>query len=78
MQDTLNYPVKLNAKLAFLAGAVDSGDGPPTQGARLVFGDLAARADAQRAALDDVMYEDVIAFNTLIASYHLPAITPPE
>ncbi len=77
-QDTLNFPVKLNAKLTFLAGAIGSGDGPPTGGARQVFGDLARRVDAQRAALDDVMYEDVVAFNALIASYQLPAITPPE
>ena len=78
MQDTLNYPIKLNAKLAFLAGVVGSADTAPTQGSREVFTDVAARIDKQRDALKDVLYEDVIAFNTLVASYHLPAVTTPE
>ena len=78
MQDTLNYPIKLNAKLVFLAGVVGSGDGPPTQGSRDVFTDLAERVDKQRAALDDFLYEDVVSFNALVASFQLPAITPPE
>jgi hypothetical protein len=78
MQDTLNYPIRLNAKLVFLAGVVGSGDGPPTQGSRDVFADLAERVDKQRAALDDVLYEDVVSFNALVASFQLPAITPPE
>ena len=78
MQDTLNYPIKLNAKLVFLAGVVGSGDGPPTQGSRDVFADLAERVDKQRAALDDALYEDVVSFNALVASFQLPAITPPE
>lgn len=77
-QDTLNYPIKLNAKLAFLAEVVGSGDGPPTQGAREVFTDLAQRVDVQISALTDVLYEDVVSFNALVASFQLPAITPPE
>ncbi len=78
VQDTLNFPIKLNAKLVFLAGVVGSGDGPPTQGAREVYSDLAARVDAQRELLKDVLYEDVVSFNSLVASFQLPAITPPE
>ncbi len=77
-QDTLNYPVKLNAKLVYLARVVASGDGPPTQGAREVYTNLAERVDQQREALNDVLFEDVVSFNALVASFQLPALTPPE
>src|SRR5207237_3810819 len=39
-QDTLNYPAKLNAKLAGLLGSVGSADFAPTKGMRDVFEDI--------------------------------------
>ncbi len=76
-QDTLNYPVKLNAKLAFLAGVVSSGDGTPTKGAQVVYTEVATRVDRQLELLADILGEDLISFNVLIGSLRLPAVTLP-
>ncbi len=39
-QDPLNYPIRLNNKIASLGLIVDSGEARPTDGAHLVFGEL--------------------------------------
>ncbi|MDZ7756385.1 hypothetical protein [Rhodohalobacter sp.] len=46
-QDVLNFPIKLNNKLAALASTVATGDGRPTQQQYEVYVDLAAKVDAQ-------------------------------
>ncbi len=51
-QDPLNYPIKLNNKLAALLNVVEGGEAAPTEGARLVFADLSAKLAAQLAALE--------------------------
>ena len=51
-QDPLNYPIKLNNKLAALLGVIEGGDAAPTEGARLVFADLSAKLATQMGALD--------------------------
>jgi photosystem II stability/assembly factor-like uncharacterized protein len=76
-QDTLNFPVKLNTKLAGLSGAVGSGDTAPTAQQRALFADLSARIDPQFAALRQVEEQEVAAFNSLIQTSALPAIAPP-
>ena len=51
-QDPLNYPIRLNNKLAALQGIVESGDYKPTDQSYAVFKDLSARLDKQLAQLD--------------------------
>ncbi len=51
-QDPLNYPIKLNNKIAALAGVVESSDNKPTDQSYTVFKELSARLDAQLQALD--------------------------
>ncbi|MFP8488875.1 WD40/YVTN/BNR-like repeat-containing protein [Gracilimonas sp. Q87] len=46
-QDVLNFPIKLNNKLAALASTVATGDGRPTQQQYEVYVDLADKVDAQ-------------------------------
>lgn len=46
-QDVLNFPIKLNNKLASLASTVATGDGRPTQQQYEVYVDLAAQIDEQ-------------------------------
>lgn len=46
-QDVLNYPIKLNNKLASLASTVATGDGRPTQQQYEVYLDLSAQVDEQ-------------------------------
>lgn len=54
-QDPLNYPIKLNDKLAGLIGVIDSADAPPTDGARAVFADLSGQLAQQLAALETAL-----------------------
>ena len=74
-QDTLNYPVKLNTKLANLAGSVGAGDAAPTRQAQELYAELAGRVDEELARLRTVTSEDVAAFNDLVRKAKLPAVS---
>jgi photosystem II stability/assembly factor-like uncharacterized protein len=54
-QDPLNYPIRLNNKLAALQSIVESGDARPTDQAYAVFKELSARLDRDLARLDEVV-----------------------
>ena len=56
-QDPLNYPIKLNDKLAGLIGVIDSADAAPTDGARAVFADLSGQLARQLQALETALTE---------------------
>jgi photosystem II stability/assembly factor-like uncharacterized protein len=56
-QDPLNYPIRLNDKLAGLFGFVVSGDGAPTSGAREVFQMLDTQLRAQASRLKAIEAE---------------------
>ena len=73
-QDALNYPIKLNNKLAALSATVDGGDFAPTMQAYDVYNDLTARIDAQLAALGRIKSDDIAAFNRDYTSKGLPVI----
>ena len=73
-QDTLNYPARLNAKLASLGGYIGGADFAPTRGMREVFGDVAKRVDAQIAKWDALAKSDVAAFDKLVRSSGVPAV----
>jgi hypothetical protein len=66
-QDPLNYPIKLNNKLAALQGVVEGGDGRPTEQSYAVFKQLSARLDEQLAKLDAIVKSDVPALNKELA-----------
>jgi hypothetical protein len=76
--DTLNFPVKLNSKLAGVYGAVAGADAAPTKQAVAVFESLADRADTHRATLNEIIDRDVAALNTMIRDAQIPAIVPRE
>jgi hypothetical protein len=73
-QDQLNFPTRLNAKLAGLTSVVASADGAPTRQSYEVFHDLSTRIDQQLIHLQEVMAQDVAAFNELIHTSGIPAI----
>ncbi len=75
-QDTLNFPVKLNSKLAALGNSVGAGDTAPTKQQQDLFADLAARIAVHLDALKALEQDDVAAFNALVRDAALPAITP--
>src|SRR5690606_2205424 len=72
-QDTLNFPVMINAKLAALIAVAGSAEGKPTKQSYDVFEDLSKRTDAQLAKLKEIVDKDVKAFSDLIQSANLPA-----
>ena len=74
-QDPLNYPIRLNNKLAALMGVVESGDARPTDQSYAVFKDLSAQLDAQLSKLDGLMRADLPAFNKLLAGSHLQPVS---
>ncbi|MBP6823675.1 MAG: glycosyl hydrolase, partial [Acidobacteria bacterium] len=71
-QDPLNYPIRLNNKLAALAGSVAGPDAAPTDQAYQVFDDLNARTNAQLEKLKQAMATDVPAFNKLVRDQNVP------
>jgi hypothetical protein len=75
--DTMDHPIKLNARVAALAAVVASGEAAPTRQARQVFEDLSARVAEQLQRLSKLIDTDVAAFNTLIREAGVPAIAPP-
>ena len=75
-QDPLNYPIRLNNKLAALQGIVESGDARPTDQSYAVFKDLSARLDKELARLDALVKSDLVALNRLLAQLNLILIVP--
>ncbi|TMG37902.1 MAG: glycosyl hydrolase [Chloroflexi bacterium] len=74
-QDTLNYPAKLNLKIGGLAMAVGSADFAPTKAMLDVFEDLSRRADAQLERWSAIAKADVPAFDKLVRSSGVPAVS---
>ncbi|MCX6551670.1 MAG: glycosyl hydrolase [Acidobacteria bacterium] len=62
-QDPLNYPIKLNNKLAALQGVVESGDGKPTEQSYAVYKELSGRLEEQLAKLAALVKTDVPALS---------------
>jgi len=73
-QDPLNYPIRLNDKLAGVASSADSGDFPPTAQQRAVYTQLVEKVDAELAKLKEVWDKDVPALNKLVKESDVPAI----
>ncbi|MGI9107365.1 MAG: VPS10 domain-containing protein [Pyrinomonadaceae bacterium] len=73
-QDPLNYPIRLNNKLAALGGGVASADSAPTEQSYVVYDELVGKIDAQLRQLEQVMKSEVPAFNQLVRDQNIPAV----
>jgi hypothetical protein len=73
-QDPLNYPIRLNNKLAALGGVIASADTAPTEQSYAVYADLTGRIDAQLRKLEGIMKTDLPAFNALVREQNIPAV----
>ena len=62
-QDPLNFPIRLNNKIAALLGVVQSGDYAPTEQSYTIFRMLAEQLDAQLDALERTLDTRLEAFN---------------
>ena len=74
-QDPLNFPIKLNNRLAALGSSVESGEARPTAAAYVVFKELSADLDAVLGRLDSVVATDVASFNGIAARHQLQPVT---
>lgn len=74
-QDPLNYPIRLNNKLAALGSEVDGGDYRPTQQVKEVYKEVVEKIDFQLDQLKKVMNEKVPKFNELIKQKQVNAVT---
>ena len=77
-QDPLNFPIRLNNKLAALQRVVESGDFKPTDQAHAVFKDLSARLETELARLRTIVSAEVPAFNRRLARARLQPIRSAE
>jgi len=73
-QDALNFPIKLNNKLAALASSVDGADYAPTKQSYDVYNDLTGKIDAQLLVLAEIKNNDIAVFNRMFAEKNLPVI----
>jgi photosystem II stability/assembly factor-like uncharacterized protein len=73
-EDPLNYPIKLNNKLAHVLMVVQSSDDQPTQQSYMVYEDLATQVNAELKKLDGLLSVDLPAFNKLIRDENVPAV----
>jgi hypothetical protein len=73
-QDPLNYPIRLNNKIAALAGVVASADARPTDQALAVFEELSAALGRELDRVTAVIRDRIPAFNEAVRGLNLPAV----
>jgi len=74
-QDPLNYPIKLNNKIAAVAGSVGSSNAKPTAQSYTVFNGLSAQLDVQLAAMHAAL-GDLSSINTMLTAAGLKPVVP--
>jgi hypothetical protein len=75
-QDPLNYPIRLNNKIAALSGVVGSGEYRPTAQSREAFTRLSRQLDAELAALKQTLDTSLPALNAILRAAGLPELKP--
>ncbi len=74
VQDVLNYPIRLNDKLAGVFDVANSGNFKPSKQVRDVYADLGGQADAALDKLDAIKKTDLPELNALIRRLAVPVI----
>ncbi|MDN5863906.1 MAG: glycosyl hydrolase [Gammaproteobacteria bacterium] len=77
-EDPLNYPIRLNNKLAALALVVQAGYTRPSRQAYAVFAELSAKVDAQLQKLHHVLDVELPNLNALIRQAGIAPIAVPR
>jgi len=73
-QDPLNFPIKLNNKLAALLGVVQNSDTGPTAQSNQVFEDLATKVNGHLRKYEGLLKNDLPSFNKLVRDTMVPAV----
>jgi hypothetical protein len=74
-EDPLNYPIRLNNRIAALLGVVEQTDTAPTKQSNMVFEDLASEVNVQLNAARKLLSDDIGSFNKLVRDSNIPAVT---
>jgi hypothetical protein len=72
--EILNYPIRLNGKLAALLVTTASADAAPTAASYAVAEDLSTRVQTQLDQLSEILATEVAFLNQSIANAHLPPV----
>jgi pyridoxal biosynthesis lyase PdxS len=73
-QDVLNFPIRLNDKLAGIFDVAASGNMSPGKQTKEAFSDIGAQCDAALAKLKKVFDKDLAILNEMISQKNLPVI----
>jgi len=73
-EDMLNFPIRLNDKIAGVYEYAATGDISPSRQVRDVFADLSGKADIQLSKLQQVITGDLPALNQIIYQKQIPVI----
>jgi photosystem II stability/assembly factor-like uncharacterized protein len=73
-QDPLNFPVRLNNKLAALGGESGGGDYAPTEQVKAVYTEITTQIEVQLAALNKIITEQVPKLNDLVKQKNVDAV----
>ena len=73
-EDPLNFPIKLNDKLAGVADSAGTGAYAPTAQQIAVRDELVAQINTELAKLDAIWKTDLPAFNQLVRDQNVPAL----
>jgi hypothetical protein len=75
-EDALNFPIRLNNKIAGVGGVVELSDVGPTAQASEVFEELSGKLQVELDHLHTVETTGIQEFNTLVRDQNIPAINP--
>lgn len=73
-QDVLNFPIRLNDKIAGLYGVASSGQNAPSKQVREAFAELGGQANEQLVKLSKIMDIDIRQLNKMINDKQVPVI----
>ena len=74
-EDILNFPMRLNDRMAALYNVASSGNNVPTEQVKEAFTELSAEADVQLDKLRKIISTDIASFNNMIYSRKVPVIS---
>ena len=75
-QDPLNFPIKLNNKIAALGSSIEHGDGKPTAASYEVFKLLSDRLADEKTRLDGILKSDLPPVNKMLSDRKLQELVP--
>jgi hypothetical protein len=75
-EDPLNFPIKLNNKIAALAGVIESADVKPTDSSQTVFAELSKRLETEVQRMKSALTTELPRVNSALAREKLAPVDP--